>query len=233
MDNQTNEPQPCICVIADQKLEIRPLIRDWQRRGIRVDVRGYDPKAGPAPAAIRAELLVLGFAWTPAGQSYLRQVREKFSGPIVICLGRIDAKTEALALESGADAYLELDQPVSLAWARVSALFRRERREAGCRQQDLLIGDFTIKDSRREIYLKDRLLDMNELQYNLLRYLVLHAGEVATRDDISKALFNREFDGLDRTIDIHISRLRRTLQDNPWKPVYLKTVRGQGYLLVK
>jgi DNA-binding response OmpR family regulator len=97
--------------------------------------------------------------------------------------------------------------------------------------QELTVsGDWTLKPSRREVFFKGKILRLTSVQYDFLAFFITHAGQVVTRNDIFQALHTREYDGLNRMIDINVSRLRRLFRDNPKAPRYLKTVRGVGYL---
>jgi two-component system response regulator RstA len=91
-------------------------------------------------------------------------------------------------------------------------------------------GDWVLNTARREVFLKGRLLRVTSVQFDFMAFFIGHAGQVVTRNDIFQALHMREYDGLNRMIDINVSRLRRLFRDNPKCPRYLKTVRGVGYL---
>ena len=93
------------------------------------------------------------------------------------------------------------------------------------------MGDLVCDPSRREIRLAGTLLTLTTTEFDLLRYLAERAGRVVAREDLYRDVSGTEYDGLDRSIDVHVSRLRQKLGDDPRQPRWLKTVRGVGYLL--
>ncbi len=118
--------------------------------------------------------------------------------------------------------------------AHMGALFRRGCSGArGKSQRCITIRDLTVNASRREASLKERLLDLTSTEFDLLWYLARKAGFVVSRDDLYREVFHSEYNGVDRSIDVYISRIRQKLGDDPARPYYLKTVRGEGYLLTQ
>jgi two-component system OmpR family response regulator/two-component system response regulator RstA len=97
----------------------------------------------------------------------------------------------------------------------------------------LQFGPLTVDSARREAFLKGALIDLTSAEFDLLWLLASHAGNVLSRDDLLQELRGIGFDGLDRSIDARISRLRKKLNDDPDNPTRIKTVRGKGYLFSK
>lgn len=161
----------------------------------------------------------------------LRALRQRFACPIIFCAAEDGSEERAIqGLESGADDWLDLGKLFPLHWAKIRAWLRRAAAEA--EKSSVQIGELTVDWNRREVRRNDDLLPLNAVEFNLLRFFILNAGAVLTRDEISRALYDREFNGLERTIDIHICRLRHLIRDDPRVPAYIKTVRGQGYLFL-
>jgi two-component system OmpR family response regulator/two-component system response regulator RstA len=96
--------------------------------------------------------------------------------------------------------------------------------------RELSFGRLFISNANRTVRLDKENIHLTTAEFDLLWLLVSHAGTILTRDEINTSLRNIEFDGLDRSIDMRISRLRRLLQDDPSKPIRIKTVRSKGYL---
>lgn len=177
------------------------------------------------------DLILIEFVLAQENQPGVGRLRDEYCGPLIVFNRRLNEKSEIMALEWGADDFVAADMRLGLMRARIKAWLRkREGLAADSRRSDQAFGDLTIRWARREAYLKKRRLPLNTVQFEMLAYLARHAGEIVTRDDLFRTLFRREFNGLDRTIDIHISRLRKALKDSPRKTAFLKTVRGQGYL---
>ena len=153
------------------------------------------------------------------GLAVCRAVRERYAGPIVMLTARADEIDEIVGLEVGADAYLA--KPVSP--RRLLAHVRAQlRRPSAALQQ----GPLSVDPSRREALLHGEVLSLGDAEFDLLVRLVERAGEVVRREDLLRELRGLDYDGLDRSIDQRISRLRKALGAD-----WIKTVRGEGYLL--
>ena len=153
------------------------------------------------------------------GLAVCRAVRERYAGPIVMLTARGDEIDEIIGLEVGADAYLAKPVSPRKLLAHVRAQLRRP---SGA----LTEGPLTVCPSRREALLDGDLLSLGDAEFDLLVRLVERAGQVVRREDLLRELRGLNYDGLDRSIDQRISRLRKALG-----PDWIKTVRGEGYLL--
>ena len=166
------------------------------------------------------------------GFDVCRQVRPAYAGPILILTARDDDLDEILGLELGADDFVTKPIKPRLLLARIRALLRRSsRKETPTKQEKLQIGELVVDASRREVSIVGAPVELTTTEFDLLHYLTSRAGEVVSRQQIYQAMFQYDYDGLDRSIDVYISRLRQKLGDNPGAPHYIKTVRGVGYLM--
>lgn len=166
------------------------------------------------------------------GFAICRDVRPDFRNPIVVLTARDDDVDQILALELGADDYIVKPVRPEVLVARIRALLRRLHIAAELRHTSpVILGALRVDPSRREASLSGRGLDLTTVEFDLLWLLVSNAGCVMSRDDIFRALHKRAYDGLDRSIDVYISRIRQKLDDDPTYPRFIKTVRGVGYLL--
>jgi two-component system OmpR family response regulator/two-component system response regulator RstA len=124
--------------------------------------------------------------------------------------------------------------PPRLLLARIKALLRRATPTAGDDSQEasesIIFGNFRISQQTRSASLAGEAIDLTTAEFDLLWLLARHAGSILSRDDLLLQLRGIGFDGLDRSIDARISRLRRKLNDDPENPTRIKTVRGKGYL---
>jgi len=132
--------------------------------------------------------------------------------------------------------------PPRLLLARIKALLRRSPAPANTAAGDhaeqsepseLAFGRFRISQTTRSTSLGSDAIDLTTAEFDLLWLLARHAGSILSRDDLLQELRGIGFDGLDRSIDARISRLRRKLGDDPENPTRIKTVRGKGYLFSK
>jgi len=164
------------------------------------------------------------------GYQVARQLREDAvtqNMPIIMISGRNEDVDEILGLELGADDYIRKPFEPVLVLARVKACLRRSM--PGERDH-ITFGKFSIYRNDRSIRLGNQDLKLTAAEFDLLWLLASHAGQILSRKDILQATRGLEYDGLDRSIDMRISRLRKLLDDDPITPKFIKSVRGQGYL---
>ena len=175
------------------------------------------------------------------GFEICRAVRARYHGVILMLTDRDEDFDQILGLELGADDYIAKPVQPRLLLARIKALLRRspatavggaERSQAN-KPAELAFGSFRISQATRSAYLGSGVIDLTTAEFDLLWLLACHAGSVLSRDDLLQQLRGIGFDGLDRSIDARISRLRRKLGDDPENPTRIKTVRGKGYLFSK
>ena len=144
---------------------------------------------------------------------------------------------QILGLELGADDYIAKPVQPRLLLARIKALLRRapttQDSDSENADGELAFGSFRISQATRSTHLGSESIELTTAEFDLLWLLASHAGSVLSRDDLLQQLRGIGFDGLDRSIDARISRLRRKLGDDPENPTRIKTVRGKGYLFSK
>jgi len=167
------------------------------------------------------------------GFAVCRDIRPSFSGPILMLTAKGTDFDQVLGLEIGADDYVIKPVEPRVLLARVTALLRRgklpnQSQEVG----EVAHGDLHINRASRKVTLKDENVDLTSQEFDLLWLLASKAGEVQNRDYIYKAVVGREYDGLDRSVDVRVSRLRKKLFDDTETPFRIKTIWGQGYLFV-
>ena len=169
------------------------------------------------------------------GFSVCRAIRPKYDGIILMLTARDEDIDQILGLELGADDYITKPVPPRVLLARIKALLRRagtgtEEGGDGAAMESLTFGNFSISQHTRSATLAGDAIDLTTAEFDLLWLLAKHAGAILSRDDLLQQLRGIGFDGLDRSIDARISRLRKKLNDDPENPTRIKTVRGKGYL---
>jgi two-component system OmpR family response regulator/two-component system response regulator RstA len=167
------------------------------------------------------------------GMDVCRQVREQFTGLILMLTARDDDIDQIVGLELGADDYVKKPIEPRLLLARIRALLRRADPQAAPDTKRMTFGTFSIDQAARRVTLNGTPIDLTTLEFDLLWTLASAAGTVLTREAIFASLRGIEYDGLDRSIDLGISRLRARLNDTTNPPTKIKTVRGKGYLFVR
>ncbi|PTL39863.1 response regulator transcription factor [Alkalicoccus saliphilus] len=162
----------------------------------------------------------------------LRQNR--ITTPILMLTAKDDEFDKVLGLELGADDYLTKPFSPREVVARVRAILRRSQRAEPEESKEkpmnkIVIGDVDIYPDNYEVYLKGQALELTPKEFELLLYLIKNKGRVLTRDQLLNSVWNYEFVGDTRIVDVHISHLREKIEPTTRKPVYIKTVRGLGY----
>ncbi|MFO1252110.1 response regulator [Inhella sp.] len=159
-----------------------------------------------------------------------RQIRERSAVPILILTAREDAFDEVSGLEQGADDFVNKPVQPRVLLARLRALARRGAAAVPTSaSSDLVIGRLRISRENHAVFWGDEPVALNQPEYKLLLALSESAGQVMSRNDLLLRMRGLEFDGLDRSIDNGVSRLRRKFDDARGEKI--KTVWGEGYLL--
>ncbi|HZX29827.1 MAG TPA: winged helix-turn-helix domain-containing protein [Rhodocyclaceae bacterium] len=170
------------------------------------------------------------------GFEVCRAVRPSYRGVILMLTARDEDFDQILGLEMGADDYIAKPVQPRVLLARIKALLRRMpggNEPAAGSAEEKVFGQFRISQATRTATLGGEAIDLTTAEFDLLWLLASHAGSVLSRDDLLQELRGIGFDGLDRSIDARISRLRKKLNDDPENPTRIKTVRGKGYLFSK
>jgi two-component system, OmpR family, response regulator RstA len=167
------------------------------------------------------------------GFQVCRHLRPGYQGPILILTARDDDLDQILGLELGADDYVTKPVKPRVLLARVRALLRRAQAPAPAHSglTHVRLGALEVDASRREVALDGRQVAITTVEFDLLWFLASRAGQVVSRQELYQAIFHYDYDGLDRSIDVYVSRLRQKLGDDPTAPQFIKTVRGAGYLM--
>jgi DNA-binding response OmpR family regulator len=207
-----------------------------EQNGLRVAVeergdRAIERFAREKPRLVLLDLLLPG----KDGLSICRELRKVHEVPILILTARDTDLDHVIGLEAGADDYVMKPVDPMVLLARVRALLRRaERNTPGTseRKQDLTLGGLRISETSREVWLQGQAVSLTTQEFELLSLLAHRAGELVSRDEVFRSMRGIDYDGLDRSIDGRVSKLRRKLGDDATSPTRIKTVWGKGYLLV-
>lgn len=164
------------------------------------------------------------------GMEICRVLREESDVPIIMATARVSEADRLAGLDLGADDYiLKPFSPRELA-ARVRAVLRRTVRRDAERAPALVEYDgITIDVERRAVALGEHKPELTPTEFNILAVLAAEAGRPFTRDRIIEEVFGHDFDGFDRTVDVHVANLRRKIEPDGRKPRYIQTVHGVGY----
>jgi two-component system, OmpR family, alkaline phosphatase synthesis response regulator PhoP len=174
------------------------------------------------------------------GIEVCKLLRQKnINTPIVMLTAKDDELDKILGLELGADDYMTKPFSPREVVARIRAILRRmETMQQPVQQivkeekiERLSFGEVEILPNQFEVYVKGELQEFTPKEFELLIYLTKHKGQLLSRDQLLQSVWNYDYAGDTRIVDVHISRLREKIEENTKKPIYIKTIRGLGYKL--
>jgi len=168
------------------------------------------------------------------GYEVLRKLREQSQVPVLMLTALGDETDRIVGLEIGADDYLPKTFSPRELLARLRAVLRRSKlSDSGSVKTELKVGPLVFDLLAREVSLNGELLFLTPVEYDLLVLLAHAKGRVKTREQMLNEIRDRNYEIFDRSIDVHISALRKKLQDDPKNPRFIKTVRAVGYMLIE
>lgn len=162
------------------------------------------------------------------GLDICRQLRVRLRTPVLMLTARGDAMDKVIGLEMGADDYLAKPFEPRELLARLRAILRRST--APSDQDVLVFGRLELDRGAREVRIDGQPRPLTSHQYEILRVLAERAGRVLSREQVLDLLKGQSLEPFDRSIDVHVSRIRAAIEDDPRKPRRLLTVRGAGYV---
>jgi two-component system, OmpR family, response regulator len=165
------------------------------------------------------------------GFEVCREIRRHSHVPIIAVTARVEVADRVLGLELGADDYVTKPFSARELLARIQAMARRAQGKAGPAPEELRVGPLCLDMRSLRASLEGRALNLTSYEFSLLRALAENAGRVLSRERLLELAKGNADEAFDRSIDVRISRLRQKLGDDPRHPLFLKTVRGSGYLL--
>jgi two-component system response regulator CpxR len=170
------------------------------------------------------------------GFEVLKQIRQVSAIPVLMLTARGEETDRIVGLEMGADDYLPKTFSSRELLARLRAVTRRwqaaETTRSGEEEGVLCFSGLQIEQHSRTVRLHGEALNLTPLEYDLLVALANAAGRVLTRDHLLEEAAGRDYDVFDRSVDVHISSLRRKLGENPRQPRFIQTVRSAGYMFI-
>ena len=220
-------------LLVEDDAELATMVSDFlSENGFNVTIENNGARAAERILQESFEIIVLDIGLPGLdGISICRQVRQEFSGPIVMLTARGDEIDEVMAIEVGADDYVAKPVRPRALLARLKMHLRKLTADSNAPTSSISVHGLKIDASSRTVRLEDQPIELTTAEFDLLWLLASRAGQVVERRDIYEQLLGISYDGLDRSIDLRISRLRKKLGDDPSRPRRIKSVRGVGYLL--
>jgi two-component system OmpR family response regulator len=226
-------PVPSILLVEDDLRLAELVSRYLESNGFIVAIASRGDEVAGTVEREPPDLIILDLGLPGEdGFSVCRQLRLMYTNHILILTARDSDIDHVLGLELGADDYVIKPVEPRVLLARIGALLRRSRGALGPERKLLQFGKLTINATSRAVYLDGQSIALSGNEFDLLLYLASHPGKIQSRETLFKDLFKREYDGMDRMLDIRISRLRRKLGDEAETAERIKTIWGQGYLFV-
>lgn len=227
-----------VLVVDDEQSIVTLLQYNLQQAGFQV-ITAMDGEEGKELAiTAKPDLIVLDLMLPKLdGIEVCKQLRQqKIMTPILMLTAKDDEFDKVLGLELGADDYMTKPFSPREVLARIKAILRRtkyqtETQEVALNVDYLKIADLKIYPDHYEAFFEEVLLELTPKEFELLLYLAKNKGRVLTRDQLLSSVWNYDFAGDTRIVDVHISHLRDKIEKNTKKPAYIKTIRGLGYKL--
>ena len=227
-----------VLVVDDEQSIVTLLKYNLETAGYIVDVAYDGEEALKKVKEVKPELIVLDVMLPKKdGIEVCKTIRSDTNlVPILMLTAKDDEFDRVLGLELGADDYMTKPFSPREVVARVKAILRRsqianEVVKDDVEDEDIVIDNIRIRPEFFEVYRDDTLLELTPKEFELLLYLIERQGRVITREHMLNSVWNYEFAGDSRIVDVHISHLRDKLEENPKQPKLIKTVRGLGYKL--
>ena len=220
-------------LVVDDDVELCEILTEYfSAEGFDVEsahegVRGLDRARSGDHGLVILDLLLPGLR----GLDVLRQLRTSSNVPVLILTARGEDVDRILGLELGADDYLPKPFNSRELIARVRAILRRARPRGDVER--VTVGDLTLDPSSRQAWRDGQLLSLTMAEFGLLDALARHAGQVMSREQLAEHVLGRSLASFDRSIDVHVSNLRRKLGDAPSGLEHIRAVRGEGYMFIR
>ncbi|MEZ4324753.1 MAG: response regulator transcription factor [Polyangiales bacterium] len=217
-----------VLIVEDDAPLARLMAAALARDGLRVDTEGRGDRAVERVLSLAPDLLILDLMLPGLdGFDVLRALRPRWGGPVLMLTARGDDFDQVTGLELGADDYVIKPVVPQVLLARVRAMLRRERQATS---SVLRFGALRLETGAREALGPSGPIPLTSAEYDLLAFFVQHAGRVIERDELFLALRGVPYDGLDRSLDLRVSKLRSKLREHLGGDAMIRTVHGRGYL---
>ncbi|WP_407269059.1 response regulator transcription factor [Radiobacillus sp. PE A8.2] len=221
-----------VLIVDDEESIVTLLKYNIEKAGFLTDV-AYDGLEGLRKATEQTFDLIILDLMLPGmeGTDVCKQLRQQqVDTPILMLTAKDDEFDKVLGLELGADDYLTKPFSPKEVVARIKAILRRSNKQVPTNDKPYIkVSELLIFPEQYEATIRDETLTFTRKEFELLLYLAKHKGKVLSRDQLLSAVWNYDFVGDTRIVDVHISHLREKIEPDTKHPVYIKTIRGLGY----
>lgn len=228
-------PEELRVVLVEDDARLARLTAQYlESHAVQVFVVARGDQALPEVLRVRPDVVLLDLMLPGiSGNEVCRKLRERLDVPIIVVSARNEEADRVMGLEGGADDYMNKPFSSRELLARIRASVRRARGQLGPPRGRIEVGDLVVDSSAMRATLGDQVVQLTSNEFNLLRVLAERAGQVLSREQILQLLHGTTEDSFDRSIDVHVSRLRQKLEIDSRHPTLLKTIRGAGYMLAR
>ena len=219
-----------ILLVEDEESITTPLAESLEREGFATEIARTAAEAIEVGRRVRPDLVLLDLG-LPDGSGFdvCRELRTDSPVPIIILSARGEETDRVVGLELGADDYVVKPFSAREVIARIRAVLRRASTPAGANGGPIEIGSVRLDPARRSVTLAGEPLELSRKEFDLLALLMREAGTVVQRERLIDEVWDVNWFGSTKTLDVHVSALRRKLGDDSAEPRYLHTVRGVGF----
>jgi two-component system response regulator RegX3 len=217
-----------ILVVEDEPAISEPLAESLEREGFEPEVAGTIASAREAYQRRTPDLVLLDVMLPDGdGRDLAREIRRESDVPIIMLTARGEEIDRVLGLELGADDYVVKPFSMRELTARIRAIMRRGKGPE--RRGPIEIGDLRLDPASRTVTKSGQPVELAAKEFDLLNMLMASAGQVLKREQIMDEVWDPHWFGPTKTLDVHISWLRKKIEDDPSKPRYITTIRGVGF----
>jgi DNA-binding response OmpR family regulator len=222
------ESKPRILVVEDERAISEPLAESLVREGFEPTVAATVAEAELRFESNEPDLVLLDVMLPDGdGRDLCREIRRRSDVPIVMLTARGEEVDRVVGLELGADDYVVKPFSARELAARIRAILRRGL--SGARRDVVVVGPIRLDASSRTVTKDGRPVEMAAREFDLLHLLMSRAGVVVRREEIMDLVWDEHWFGSTKTLDVHVSWLRKKLEEDPTSPVYITTSRGVGF----
>jgi len=221
-------------LVVDDHANTRMLIKEYlTEQGYHVATAADGAQALAAAAAERPDLILLDVMMPNLnGFEFIRVYRKAHQIPIILLTAKVEERDKVQGLDLGADDYITKPFGMQELLARVRAVLRRGGAAAGEGEEIYQVGDLRLNRTTHLVSEGQRVIDLTPSEFELLATLIEAPGRVFSREMLLEQLLGNSYDGEERTINVHISNLRKKIEPDPANPRYIETVFGIGYRCV-
>lgn len=227
-----------VLIIEDEFSILKLLTYNLEQEGYEIDSSMDGQEGLDMALENRYDIILLDLMLPNCdGMDVCRAIRqEKLEVPIIMLTAKDTEIDKILGLEIGADDYITKPFSPREVVARIKAILRRVRQPKSSNSslsdgEVIMVGDITIYPEKYEVYVRDQLIDLTPKEFELLLYLSRRMGRILSREQLLHAIWDYDFSGETRIVDVHISHLREKIEEDTKKPEYIITARGFGYKL--